>query len=205
MNKPFDEQIIQEYLLDNPDFFNRFPDLLKTLRLPHNERGTVSLVEKQQEILRRRVEQLEEEITGLMTMAKRNERIFRLNNEVAFALLKCETENELQSVLSERLINYFNFSHVRLITLSQDSELNSIWNKRLSLGHYLGRLPAVESKKLFGAEVGSVALTKLSSECSKVIFAIASPDAMHFNPEMDNMFLELLQQLLDHLLPKFTT
>ena len=201
MKHTLDEQIIREYLLDNPNFFNHFPELLKTMRLPHSERGTVSLVERQQEILRNRVEQLEEEITSLMTIAKRNERIFKLNNEVAFTLLKCETEHELQAVLSERLRNYFNFSHVRLID-ANDSSFTSIWNKRLVLGHYFGRLPIMESKKLFSSEVGSVALTKLSGECGRIIFAIASTDAMHFNPEMDNTLLDQLRQLLDHLLPK---
>lgn len=202
MEPPFDEQILSEYLLDNPDFFDRFPELLTSLRLPHSQRGTVSLVERQLQILRNRVEQLEEEITSLMSIAKRNERIFRLNNEIAFALLKCETEHELQSVLSERLRNYFNLSHVRLIHVADDENYPPIWNKRLILGHYFGRLPILEAQKLFGTEVGSVALTKLNPECGQIIFAIASTDAMHFNPEMDNMFLDQLRQLLDHLLPK---
>ncbi len=59
-----------------------------------------------------------------------------------------------------------------------------------------------ESKRLFGSEVGSVALSRLSEECGQVIFAIASQDAMHFHPEMDNLLLDQLKQLLDHLLPK---
>lgn len=39
---PFDEQIIREYLIDNPDFFGRYPELLLAMRMSHTERGTVS-------------------------------------------------------------------------------------------------------------------------------------------------------------------
>ena len=42
---PFDEMLIREYLLDNPDFFNRYPELLVAMRVPHAERGAVSLVD----------------------------------------------------------------------------------------------------------------------------------------------------------------
>ncbi|MGL5395794.1 MAG: DUF484 family protein, partial [Shewanella sp.] len=84
---PFDELIIREYLLDNPDFFNRYPELLLAMRLPHLERGAISLVERRQELLRQRVDQLEEEITSLLTMAARNEKIFLFNTELSFKLL----------------------------------------------------------------------------------------------------------------------
>ena len=67
---PFDELLIREYLLDKPDFFARYPEILLAMRLPHGERGTVSLVERRQELLRNRVNQLEEEITALMTEAR---------------------------------------------------------------------------------------------------------------------------------------
>ncbi|WP_404948389.1 DUF484 family protein [Shewanella sp. SR44-3] len=199
-----DEHIIREYLLDNPDFFNRYPELLLSLKLPHQERGTVSLVERRQEVLRQRVTQLEEEITSLMVAASENEKIFHFNNDLSHSLLACEDLGELRQVLSEGLKQRYGFSHVRLITVHDiDSELANIWRHRISLGHYFGRLTQSESKRLFGGEVGSVALTKLSDEHGQVIFAVASPDSTHFHPEMDNLFFDQLRRLLDHMLPKF--
>ncbi|WOT04869.1 DUF484 family protein [Shewanella youngdeokensis] len=200
---PFDEILIREFLLDNPDFFTRYPELLLSMRIPHAERGAVSLVERQQETLRQRVAQLEEEITSLLSMASRNEKIFMFNNALSMDMLKCEDMGELRQVLSTRLKEQFGFSHVRLITVHDiDSELSQIWRKRLESGYYFGRLTNEESKRLFGSEVGSVALSRLSKECGQVIFAIASSDSMHFHPEMDYLLLSQLKQLLDHQLSK---
>ncbi|MEC4726170.1 DUF484 family protein [Shewanella sp. D64] len=200
---PFDEILIREFLLDNPDFFNRYPELLLAMRIPHTERGTISLVERKQEMYRNRVQQLEEEITSLLGIASRNEMIYMFNTSLSLKLLQCEDLGELRQELSEGLKTQFQFSQVRLITVHDiDSELSQIWSKRLSQGYYFGRLTIGESKRLFGSEVGSVALSRLSEECGQVIFAIASQDSMHFHPEMDNLLLDQLKQLLDHLLPK---
>ena len=203
-NAPFDEQIIREYLLDNPDFFNRYPELLVAMRLPHQERGAVSLVERRQEILRQRVSQLEEEITALMNTATRNEKIFQFNTVLCFKLLACVELGELREVLSEGLKHEFGFSHVRLITVHEiDNELANIWRHRMQNGYYFGRLTQSESTRLFGSEVGSVALTKLADENGQVIFAIASKDPAHFHPDMDALLLSQIRRLLDHMLPKF--
>ena len=61
-----DDALIAEYLAENPDFFEHHPQLLQQMRLRHSAQGAVSLVERQQQILRDRVRQLEEEITDLM-------------------------------------------------------------------------------------------------------------------------------------------
>ncbi|MCL1140861.1 DUF484 family protein [Shewanella pneumatophori] len=202
-NIPFDEILIREYLLDNPDFFSRYPELLLAMRIPHAERGAVSLVERQQESLRQRVRQLEEEITALLAMASRNEQIYMFNSALSLQLLKCEDMGELRQVLSTGLKEQFNFTHVRLITVHDlDSELSKIWSKRLDSGYYFGRLTIEESKRLFGSEVGSVALSRLSQDSGQVIFAIASQDPMHFHPEMDHLLLSQLKQFLDHQLTK---
>lgn len=201
-NVPFDELIIREYLLDNPDFFNRYPELLLAMRLPHTERGAISLVERRQEMLRQRVTLLEEEITSLLTMAARNEKIYLFNTELSFKLLNCADLISLKEVLADNLKQQFNFSHVRLINvLDVDIEMKAIWEQRLRKGHYFGRLTQQEAKRLFGVEVGSVALVKLAEDIP-VIFAIASQDATHFHPDMDNMLLEQLRRLLAYMLAK---
>ncbi|BDM62947.1 DUF484 domain-containing protein [Shewanella sp. NFH-SH190041] len=199
-----DEQIVKEYLLDNPDFFERHADLLLSLRLPHAQRGAISLVERRQELLRSRVAQLEEEITQLMGIARHNETIFRFNCDLTADLLNCDNIGQLRELLSSRLQAQYGFTHVRLITVHDlDSELSGIWSKRLKYGYYFGRLPQAESRRLFGADVGSVALTKLTESAGRVIFAIASEDGSHFHSEMDSMLMDQLRGLLDHMLMRF--
>ena len=200
---PFDEVLIREYLLDNPDFFARYPELLLAMRIPHAERGAVSLVERKQEMLRSRVTQLEEEITSLLSMASRNEAIYLFNTELSLKLLEAQDLGELRQTLSASLKQQFGFTHVRLITVHDiDSDLSRIWSERLRMGYYFGRLTQGEAKRLFGTDVGSVALSRLSNDCGQVIFAIASQDPSHFHPEMDHLLLDQIKQLLDHLLPK---
>ncbi|HAS15030.1 MAG TPA: DUF484 domain-containing protein, partial [Idiomarina abyssalis] len=75
-NERLDDSLIREYLQENPDFFTRNDDLLTQLQFQHSEKGAVSLIERQQQKLRLRVNQLEEEITELMINARRNEAIF---------------------------------------------------------------------------------------------------------------------------------
>lgn len=199
---PFDELIIREYLLDNPDFFNRYPELLLTMQLPHLERGAISLVERRQEVLRQRVSQLEEEITSLLTIAACNEKIYLFNTELSFKLLDCVNLESLKEVLADNLKRQFHFSHVRLISvLDVDVEMKTIWAQRLRKDYYFGRLTQQEAKRLFGGEVGSVALIKLADNIP-VIFAVACQDATHFYPDMDNMLLEQLRRLLAYMLAK---
>ncbi|WP_394130351.1 DUF484 family protein [Shewanella maritima] len=203
LKQPFDEMLIREYLLDNPDFFNRYPELLLALRVPHHERGAVSLVERRQEMLSQRVAQLEEEITSLMNVAVRNEKIFEFNTQLCLDVLDSEDLGQLRITLANGLKSEFNFSHVRLITVHDiDSELANIWRSRISNDYYFGRLTQSESKRLFGSEVGSVALTRLKSENGQVIFAIASKDPAHFHPEMDALLFSQLRRILAHKLPK---
>ncbi|MBV7317263.1 DUF484 family protein [Shewanella sp. NIFS-20-20] len=199
----FDDALIKEYLHDNPDFFERHPELLTTLRIAHGEQGTVSLVERRQQLLRTKVNQLEEEITRLMSIASRNERIYHRLNELCFGLLSCQDIGEVRQLLASHLRQQFGFSHVRLISVQDDEgELARILRTRLVHGHYFGRLTQSESKRLFGSEVGSVSLSLLSAESGRTIFAVASPDAMHFHPDMDHLLLDQLVRLLDHLLPR---
>ena len=48
------EDAVHDYLLHNPDFFERHAELLGTLRLPHQSGAAVSLVERQVSVLRQK-------------------------------------------------------------------------------------------------------------------------------------------------------
>ena len=73
------DDLIVSYLQDHPDFFQRHGELLTSLRLTDSNRGVVSLVERQQQQLREKVHDLEEEITQLMNTAQHNENLFNLS------------------------------------------------------------------------------------------------------------------------------
>ena len=49
-----DEDDIRDFLVENPDYFQRHPDLLSLLQVPHASGAAVSLVERQVSVLRER-------------------------------------------------------------------------------------------------------------------------------------------------------
>ncbi|GAA4878634.1 DUF484 family protein [Ferrimonas pelagia] len=198
-----DPLLVREYLLDHPEFFARYPELLLSLQIPHQDRGAVSLVERQQSMLRERIGQLEEEITSLLSVAARNEEIYRFYSELLFDLLALDDLEQVQRELAARLRAQFRFTRVRLIAADRPGQFEleaiaPILRHRLDgRGYYLGRLPAVEARLLVGIETGSVALIGLGRPNAWVgVLAIASHDPSHFVPEMGTMLLDQLKQLL---------
>ena len=71
-----EEESIAAYLQHNPDFFERHQALLTRLRLPHVRGGsTISLVERQIEVLREKHAALEDKLAELVRVARANDTI----------------------------------------------------------------------------------------------------------------------------------
>src|SRR5438445_1495426 len=71
-----EEQSIASYLQRNPDFFERHQAVLTRLRLPHVRGGsTISLVERQIEVLREKHAALESKLADLVRVARANDAI----------------------------------------------------------------------------------------------------------------------------------
>src|SRR5271166_6673358 len=98
---------VAEYLQTYPDFFERNGALLAKLRLPHlREVGaTVSLVERQVEVLRERNQSLERKLKELVDVARTNDlladRIQRLSQRLIQARSLLETINAVEASLRE--------------------------------------------------------------------------------------------------------
>src|SRR3984885_831012 len=82
------DDTVAEYLQTYPDFFERNGPLLTKLRLPHlrDAGATVSLVERQVEVLRERNQSLERKLKELVDVARANDaladRIHRLSQRL---------------------------------------------------------------------------------------------------------------------------
>src|SRR5262252_10330298 len=71
-----EEASIAAYLQHNPEFFERHHALLTRLRLPHVRGGsTISLVERQIEVLREKHAALEGKLAELVRVARANDTI----------------------------------------------------------------------------------------------------------------------------------
>ncbi|APD92668.1 hypothetical protein BM523_00905 [Alteromonas mediterranea] len=200
---------VHAFLLENPEFFAQYPDLLEKIKLPHEHKGSVSLVEIQSEQLRKKVRQLNFKLNQLVTIAKQNEKIYRVYTDLNVQLLRCESVAEVQftleDVLQERLqlssavIKSFKGPHAipelqrRLFTEKRFKNTN----------FFFGRLSQHERQLLFGeSPAESVALMLLGDNRDLGILGISSSDASHFTPDMDTLLLQQLQQVLNIILPE---
>ncbi|WP_432455458.1 MULTISPECIES: DUF484 family protein [unclassified Agarivorans] len=214
-----DESLVVEFLLDNPDFFVRHPSLVKQLRLPHKEKGAVSLVELQVQRLRDKVLDLEQEITDLMAVASLNERIFHVYVDLLPDLMACDSFAELQHRLSRALVDDLGVESVSL-RLSQQrfsldelpaeygieqEQIERVRVTRLTQHpHYFGRLTQGELQLLFdeSEDIASVALMPLGHNAELGFFIAASRDADHYIAGMDSLLLTQLCQVIASLLQR---
>lgn len=206
--------VVQEYLQQNPDFFQHYPELLPQLRLPHQQRGTVSLIERKLELQREKIHLLEEEITRLMSVARQNEHIFIALNALHLAIHQAHTLNDVQAALELFANSMPQVKYCRLLGLDAAApDLQAyqlLLNRRLQPQNiYLGRLNQEEQQGTFPVKVHSVALLRIdhpaetnnSEPLALVAFGSESDD--HFQPGMDVLFLRHLIRLLSLILPAY--
>ena len=69
-----EEESVAGYLQRNPEFFERHQAVLTRLKLPHSRGGsTISLVERQIEVLREKLAGLENKLAELVKVARAND------------------------------------------------------------------------------------------------------------------------------------
>ncbi len=211
-NLPLTDELVSAYLQDNPDFFNRNAELMTGLRLADSQRGTVSLVERQQQQLRQKVHNLEDEITQLMSVASHNESLFMLYSDLYLRLIDCHSAGELLDCLSQATTELLSLSAFKLYLLDSSdidheslskNDCQGVMQNRLEYSdYYFGRLQQSEQQLIFSHHcTGSVVLVKLDHDDKELGFlAISSEDAHHFDPRMDTLLLSQFKRLVAKLL-----
>lgn len=206
---PLDDDAVAGFLLSNPGFFARQPELLTHLRIPHNARGAVSLVEIQLDRLRHRVHDLEGNITNLVSLATKNSELFAVFSNAQQQLFQTHNIYQALGVLGELSAQLQLEFSLRLFD-SQDKQLfldrKAFEPFRLShLSHrpvYLGRLRKSESELLYEQppQLGSFVVLPLGMNYQIGVLSFACPDGGHFQPDMDTLFVEQLGLILTRLI-----
>lgn len=206
-------ETVAEYLKDNPDFFQHRPELVERLSFSHQQQGTVSLVEIQMRRQRQRIEELEEEITHMMSLAAKNDRTFHQLMDLQKSLLACESIKVLAQSIMQYSYNIGLKSHLLLLEHSNsDWHLSRDTYQRFTTNHlngkdaYLGRLNRQDRYALFGgdrfanndmSELGSYVILPLTAHNEPLgLLAFSSQEGGHFQPEMDTLFLRHLTELV---------
>jgi uncharacterized protein YigA (DUF484 family) len=215
---------VADYLQTYPDFFERNTPLLMKLRLPHvrDAGATISLVERQVEVLRERNQSLERKLKELVDVARANDaladRIHRLSQRLIRTHSLLETINAIETSLRED----FDAMHsVLVLFLEQAASLQTEAGRFLRAGNptdadiktfesllqsgkpRCGQVRDAQRDYLFGKdsiEIGSVALTPLGPKGELGILAIGASDAERFHPAMSTEFLSRIGELVTYAL-----
>lgn len=195
-----DSDLVRSYLEQNPDFFVEHADLVTQLRIPHETHGSISLVEKRQEIQRAKIIKMEQELDLLMSHARQNEIIFRAVSDMYISLVGCKSIADLEIAVDQVCKNQLFLAQFRLLQPEDEGYIHL--QAKLDNGvSYLGRLAPDVLETVFDGTAQSVALVELQdqSDEQETIFGIAafaSSSPQHFQPTMDTLFIDELGRLI---------
>lgn len=207
------EADVLEWLASNPDFFERHPEILESLVLPH-ETGASSLIEVQVARLRRDNHQMRAQLETLADIAGENERLMHRLHQLTLEVMTTRSSGEFIERLMARLASDFDARSVRLHLLERHEGLVDIeavtlhdagvpdWFDKLLEGGSIefGRFTRAKLETLFPIQhdkIGSAALVPISGVG---LLAIGSDSPERFHPNMGTLFLELLGTTIRHRL-----
>jgi uncharacterized protein YigA (DUF484 family) len=214
-----EEESIAAYLQHNPEFFERHLALLARLRLPHVRGGsTISLVERQIEVLREKHASLEAKLADLVKVARGNDAIAEKLHRFTRRLLAASSKAEVVTSVEASLREDFDAFHAVLVVIGDQSDVTTTTAQRFvrtvrpddpNLKSFetlfasgkprCGQARDSQREFIFGTDandIGSIALVPLGERGSVGLLAIGSTDRDRFHPGMSTEFLARMGELI---------
>jgi uncharacterized protein YigA (DUF484 family) len=211
-----DEQAITQYLQQHPDLFDRHPQLLTRLRLQHPRNGTtISLIERQVDVLREKHGALEQQLAEFVRVARANDALAGKIHRFTRRLLRTTTRAQALTEVEASLREDFDAYHAVLVlpgaagadapsrfvrkVSSDDAAFKSFESLFGSARPRCGQVRDSQRDFLFGNEaagIGSVALIPLSAMTPPGLLALGSVDRDRFHPGMSTEFLSRMAELI---------
>ena len=211
-----EEESIASYLQRHPEFFERHQAVLARLKLPHARGGsTISLVERQIEVLREKQAALEGKLAELLRVARANDAIAERLHRFTRRLVRGAPGSEVVARIEAGLREDFDAFHAALVLIgatpapdaprflravpADDPNLKSFESLFSSGKPRCGQARDSQREFLFGPEgleMGSVALVPLGEKGSLGLLALGSADRDRFHPGMSTEFLARLADLI---------
>jgi hypothetical protein len=218
-----DDQALVQHLQQNPDFFERHPQLLTRLRLQHPRNGTtISLIERQVELLRGKHATLEQQLTDFVRVARANDALATKIHLFATGLLRTTTAAAALELVEKGLREDFDCHYgalilqrpvpsgiggtmgerltqfVRLVD-AEDANFRSFDTLFAGGKPRCGQVRDSQREFLFGADaanIGSVALVPLAELSQPGLLALGSVEKERFHPGMSVDFLARMGSLI---------
>jgi uncharacterized protein YigA (DUF484 family) len=211
-----DEQSITQYLQQHPDLFDRHPQLLTRLRLQHPRNGTtVSLIERQVDVLREKHAAIEGKLAEFVRVARANDALADKIHRFTRRLLRTTTRAQALTQIEASLREDFDAYHAVLVlpgapgadapsrflrhAPADDATFKSFEALFGSGKPRCGQVRDSQREFLFGSEatdIGSVALIPLAAMAPPGLLALGSVDRDRFHPGMSTEFLSRMAELI---------
>jgi uncharacterized protein YigA (DUF484 family) len=217
---PADEEIAG-WLRAHPDFFQRNPELLASLRLPHASGGAVSLIERQIEVLREKNHAADARLAELVGIARANEALSAKIHQFTRRLVRAATRREILTQIERGFREEFDTTQTVLLLFNAGSDTADLrfvrpvaandqnlagFENLLSTGKpRCGQIRDSQRDFIFGPDsgsVGSVALVPLAGDAPMGLLVLGSLNRERFHPGMSTDFLALLGQLISDALAR---
>ncbi len=219
------DKTVQDYLEANPDFFERHGALLRSMQLPHEAGGSVSLIERQVSMLRQKELKQRRQLKELIEVARANDLLSAKIHELTLQLFAAKDLHASISSVEEAMRSGFNADQAVLVlfgdpALFEDIDVGRFFRvvKRNddTLGPFdtflksntprCGQVRDSQRHFLFqedADEIGSVVLVPLGKKAHIGFIAIGSADADRFHPGMSVDFLARVGDIVAGSLKRF--
>ena len=213
------EQQVLDYLVSNPEFFLRHPELATQLKLRHVCGDAVSLIEYQVTVLKSQNHQLRRKLKELINNARDNEELSQRLQRLTLALIDCDKLETVFATLYEAMREGFQADQVaiRLFVpprspedgglgefLTDDPRVSRAFGNVLKASNPVcGRLKKGQLELLFCKKeepIGSAVLMPLGIVERFGLMAIGSQDKTRFHPGMGTVFLRQLSEVATHVI-----
>jgi uncharacterized protein YigA (DUF484 family) len=214
-NAGTEEESIARYLQHNPEFFERHQPLLAKLKLPHARTGsTISLVERQVEVLREKQSGVEQKLADFVRVARANDVVAEKMHKFTRRIVRARSRTEVLTQVEASLREDFDAFHSTMLLIGppsdemgnfvrtckpDDARLKSFDTLFATGKPRCGQVRDSQRELLFGTEandIGSVALVPLGDHGSLGLMALGSTDRDRFHPGMSTEFLARMAELI---------
>lgn len=200
------EALIVTYLRDHPDFFERHPELLARIRVPHASGSAVSLIEHQVGVLRGQLDTERNRLSHLISRAREFEQNSARLHGLVLQLIAAQSLADIRDALNVALRKEFNAAAVtlKLFTIStesaaEDSQARAFLDFVERDTSLCGPVDQDKNQFLFGDQsqrIRSAALIPIRADDTTGVLAIGSGDNSRFSPDMGTEMLDRLGEIV---------
>tara|TARA_B110000285_G_C15135585_1_gene626625 strand:- start:1168 stop:1881 length:714 start_codon:yes stop_codon:yes gene_type:complete len=209
-DEPLDADAVAHYLRQNPDFFIQHSGLLADIELAHDCGHATSLIERQTQVMRHKIQDYAERMSDILTTARRNDVQFEKTKRLVITLAAAADLNALTDALKQSFTEEFHADAVHLALFSclntTDSHPNLSSAENLDEHAYNADIQALASKNwaycqaFKGAPIDHLFPDHSKLKSSAIVplyiadeplgvLIIASNSVDHYSDQLDTLFL----------------